>query len=50
VRFDFRAEMLNATNTPYFTPVTGIGSDPDAYRVTAADSGRTIQLVSRLSW
>ena len=50
VRFDFRAEMLNATNTPYFTPVTGIGSNPDSYRVTAADSGRTVQLVSRISW
>jgi hypothetical protein len=50
VRVDFRAEMLNAFNTPYFTPVGGIGSDPDAYRVTGADSSRTIQLVSRISW
>jgi hypothetical protein len=47
---EFRAEMLNAFNHPYFTPVGGIGSNPDSYRVTAADSGRTIQLVTRVSW
>ena len=47
---EFRAEFLNAFNHPYFTPVGGIGSNPDSYRVTAADSGRTIQLVSRFNW
>ena len=47
---EFRAEMLNAFNHPYFTPVGGIGSNPDSYRVTGADSGRTIQLVTRVSW
>ncbi|HVL66236.1 MAG TPA: carboxypeptidase regulatory-like domain-containing protein [Vicinamibacterales bacterium] len=47
---EFRAEMLNAFNTPYFTPVAGIGSNPDSYRVTAAESGRVIQLVWRLNF
>jgi len=47
---EFRAEMLNAFNHPYFTPVGGIGNNPDNYRVTAADSGRQIQLVWRLNW
>jgi hypothetical protein len=47
---EFRAEMLNAFNHPYFSPVGGIGSDPDDYRVTSATSGRTIQLVTRVSW
>jgi hypothetical protein len=50
VNAEFRAEMLNAFNHPYFTPVGGIGSDPDDYRVTGADSGRQIQLVWRLNW
>src|SRR5690606_16726671 len=45
VNAEFRAEMLNAFNHPYFTPVGGIGSNPDSYRVTSADSGRQIQLV-----
>lgn len=54
----FRAEFLNAFNTPWFSPVTGFNSSasvanyntPDSYRVTTADSGRIIQLVSRVSW
>jgi hypothetical protein len=50
VNFEFRAEMLNAFNHPYFTPVGGLGNTPDDYRVTAADSGRTMQLVSRINW
>jgi hypothetical protein len=50
VNAEFRAEMLNAFNHPYFTPVGGLGSDPDDYRVTGADSGRQIQLVWRLNW
>jgi hypothetical protein len=61
--FEFRAEMLNATNTPYFIPVTGmsvtantfinVGSNPDNYEVTQTspnDSGRVVQLVGRISW
>jgi hypothetical protein len=50
VSAEFRAEMLNAFNHPYFTTVGGIGSNPDDYRVTGADSGRQIQLVWRLNW
>jgi hypothetical protein len=30
--------------------VTGAGDDPDDYRVTSADSGRVVQLISRISW
>ena len=33
MNFIFRAEFLNAFNTPWFTPVTGIGNDPDDYLV-----------------
>jgi len=53
---EFRAEMLNAFNHPWFTPVIGRDpdsfnyNDPDDYRVTAADSGRQVQLVTRISW
>ncbi len=47
---EFRAEMLNAFNHPLFTPVAGLGAVRDNYRVTAADSGRQIQLVWRLNW
>jgi hypothetical protein len=54
VNFEFRAEMLNAFNTPWFSPVTGdddgIYDDPDNFRVTGADSGRTVQLVWRMNW
>jgi hypothetical protein len=50
VNAEFRGEFLNAFNTPWFSPVTGVGDDPDDYRVTSADSGRTVQLVWRLNW
>lgn len=50
VNAEFRGEFLNAFNTPWFSPVTGVGDDPDDFRVTGADSGRTIQLVWRLNW
>jgi hypothetical protein len=50
VNFEFRAEFLNAFNTPWFDPVTGTGDDPDDYRVTSATSGREVQLVFRTSW
>jgi hypothetical protein len=57
-RLEMRAEMLNAFNTPYFTPVSGtfvssfltVGSNPDAFEVTNADSGRIVQLVGRISF
>ena len=50
VNFEFRAEFLNAFNTPWFNPVTGVGNDPDDFRVTSADSGREMQLVWRVNW
>jgi hypothetical protein len=50
VNFEFRAEFLNAFNTPWFTPVTGVGSNANNYRVTAADSGREVQLIWRVNW
>ncbi|MGH9162552.1 MAG: hypothetical protein ACRD2X_21505 [Vicinamibacteraceae bacterium] len=56
VSFEFRAELLNAFNHPWFTPVTGVDTgsydDPDNFRLTdvGETSSRIIQLVSRLSW
>jgi hypothetical protein len=55
VNFILRAEMLNAFNTPWFSPVTGADDDgffgdPDEFRVTDADSGREMQLVFRVNW
>ena len=50
VNFIFRAEFLNAFNHPWFTPVTGIGNDPDDFLVDSANSGRDIQLVFRVNW
>jgi hypothetical protein len=55
VNFEFRAEFLNAFNTPWFTPVTGVDddglySDPDEFEVTGVGSPRTIQLVWRINW
>jgi Carboxypeptidase regulatory-like domain len=54
VDFMFRAEFLNAFNTPWFTPVTGANNNtftnPSNFRVTAADSGRVVQLVFRVNW
>jgi hypothetical protein len=52
--FEFRAEFLNAFNTPWFEAVTGAANNtytnPNSFRVTDADSGRTIQFVFRLNW
>ncbi len=50
VNFIFRAEMLNAFNTPWFAPVTGLGNDPEDYLVTDGTTGRTVQLVFRVNW
>jgi hypothetical protein len=50
VNVEFRAEMLNAFNTPWFSPVTGTGDDPDDFRVTSATSGRVVQLIWRVNW
>ena len=50
VNFEFRAEMLNAFNSPWFTPVFSSSNDPDDHRVTAAGGSRTMQLVFRLNY
>jgi hypothetical protein len=50
VNFEFRAEMLNAFNHPWFTPVASTSTNPNNHRVTAADSGRRVQLVWRLNF
>ena len=52
--YEFRAEFLNAFNHPWFTPVSGANQNtyvaPNSFRVTAANSGRVIQIVNRVSW
>ncbi len=49
--FEFRAEFLNAFNTPWFEAVAGANrNNPDNFRVTDADSGREIQFVFRVNW
>jgi hypothetical protein len=51
VNFEFRAEMLNAFNTPWFTPVVSTSSNVDNYRVTSTTGGaREVQLVFRVNW
>jgi hypothetical protein len=54
VNFEFRAELLNAFNTPWFSPVFLPDADDrdniDEYRVTGASGGREVQLVFRLNW
>ncbi len=50
LNFEFRAEFLNAFNHPWFTPVTGLGDDPDDYRVTQGVTGREVQLIWRVNW
>jgi hypothetical protein len=55
VNFEFRAEFLNAFNTPWFSPVIGADddgffSDSDEFRVEDGDTGRTIQLIWRVNW
>ena len=50
VNAEFRAEMLNAFNHPWFTPVFTASSNPNNYRVTGAGGNRTMQLVFRLNY
>jgi hypothetical protein len=50
VNFEFRAEFLNAFNTPWFEAIADPSNDPDDYRVTDAQSGREIQFVFRINW
>jgi hypothetical protein len=58
----FRAEMLNAFNHPWFTPLNAINAaNPNTQRVydnvdnfrvrgVGENSNRIIQLVARVSW
>jgi Carboxypeptidase regulatory-like domain/TonB-dependent Receptor Plug Domain len=52
--FEFRAEFLNAFNTPWFEATTGANnntySNPDNFEVDSAQSGRIVQFVFRLNW
>jgi hypothetical protein len=49
--FEFRVDALNVFNNVYFTTVSGVGSTTaDGFEVTGATSGRTVQLVSRITW
>jgi hypothetical protein len=57
VNFEFRAEFLNAFNTPWFTPVTWDNDDdepeptsPDVYKLTGVGNPRTVQLIWRVNW
>jgi hypothetical protein len=60
VRAEFRAEMLNAFNHPWFTPVNAnnaantqrVYDNADNFRVRAVgeNSNRIVQLVGRVSW
>ena len=50
VNFEFRAELLNAFNTPWFEAVAEASDDPDDFRVDDAQSGRQVQLVWRVIW
>jgi hypothetical protein len=50
LNFEFRAEFLNALNSPQFTPTFDASDDPDDYRVTGAGGAREIQLVWRVNW
>ena len=50
VNFEFRAEMLNAFNTPWFEAVADASDDPDDFRVDDGNTGRQVQLVWRINW
>jgi hypothetical protein len=48
---EFRAEMLNAFNRPYFTPRNVIGTTDNSYRLTGLqNSPRVVQLVMRVNF
>ena len=48
---EFRAEMLNAFNTPYFTPRAAIGTTDSSYRLqTTTGTPRVVQLVFRVNF
>ena len=48
---EFRAEMLNAFNRPYFTPRNVIGTTDNSYRLTGTQNNpRVVQLVFRVNF
>lgn len=53
IRAEFRIEMLNAFNSVNYVPVTGLGTNPASYEISAqtgTNPARVVQLVSRISW
>ena len=50
VNFEFRAEFLNAFNTPWFEAVAEASDDPDDFRVEDTAAARQMQLVWRVTW
>ncbi len=51
VNLEAQWQVFNVFNRVNFTPVTGIGSNPDAYQViTAVDQSRTMQMAFRIQW
>jgi hypothetical protein len=50
VNAEFRAEFLNAFNTPYFLPTVSTSTNINNYRVTGSSGSRTMQLVFRLNY
>jgi hypothetical protein len=50
IYFDVMAQVLNALNRVNFTPVSGIGSNPDSFEVRNQDAARATQLSFRISW
>ena len=50
ITFDFMGQILNALNRVNFTPVGGIGSNPDSFEVLGAQIARQAQLSWRVSW
>ena len=64
MRLEFRAELLNAFNTPWFEPVTGntdanlsltspVYNSADEFRLTelaGSETSRIVQIISRITW
>jgi len=50
--FEFRADLLNAFNSPNFTPVISTSTNADNYRITGVqeNSSRIIQLIARFTF
>jgi hypothetical protein len=51
INFETQLQVFNVFNRVNFNPVSGIGSNPDSYRVTGAvDQSRTMQMAFRIQW